>query len=68
MPGMNSDRKLEQRLEAAVISELRRQPLYAIDLITALDGNKDAVVGALERLAAGGLIRVPRPDARFQLA
>jgi DNA-binding transcriptional regulator PaaX len=64
---MNSDRKLEERMEAAVISELRRQPLYAIELITALGGNKDAVRGAVERLAAGGLICVPRSDARFEL-
>jgi hypothetical protein len=67
MAGMNSDRKLEERMEAAVASELRRQPLYALELITALGGNKDAVVGAVERLDAGGLICVPRPDARFEL-
>jgi len=69
MSGMNSDRdrKLEQRMEAAVISELRRQPLYAIELITALGGSKDAVRGAVERLAAGGLICVPRLGARFEL-
>ena len=54
-------------MEAAVASELRRQPLYALELITALGGNKDAVVGAVERLDAGGLICVPRPDARFEL-
>jgi hypothetical protein len=68
MPGMNSDQKVEQRMEAAVVSELQRQPLYAIELITALGGNKNAVVGAVERLDAGGLIRVPRPDARYELA
>lgn len=65
---MNSDQKLEERMEAAVISELRRQPLYAVELITALGGNKNAVVGAVERLDAGGLICVPRPDARYELA
>jgi predicted transcriptional regulator len=67
MPGMNSDRKLEQRMEAAVISELRRQPLYALELITALGGNKNAVVGAVERLDAGGLICSPKSGARFEL-
>jgi hypothetical protein len=64
---MNSDRKLEERMEAAVISELRRQPLYAIELITALGGNKNAVVGAVERLDAGGLICSPKSGARFEL-
>ena len=64
---MNRDRKLEQRMEAAVISELRRQPLYAIELITALGGNKDAVVGAVERLNAGGLISSRKSGAMFEL-
>lgn len=68
MPGMNSDQKLEQRMEAAVISELRRQPLYAIELITTLGGNKDAVNSAVVRLDAGGLICVPRSGARYELA
>lgn len=68
MPGMNSDQKLEARMEAAVISELRRQPLYAIELITALGGNKNAVVGAVERLDAGGQVRTPRLGHRFELA
>ena len=64
---MNSDQKLEERMEAAVISELRCQPLYAMELITALGGNKNAVVGAVERLDAGGLICSPKSGARFEL-
>lgn len=68
MPRMNSEQKFEARMEAAVISELRRQPLYAIELIAALGGDKNAVVGAVARLDAGGLICVPRSGARYQLA
>jgi len=65
---MTSDQELEERMEAAVISELRRQPLYAIELITALGGNKDAVSGAVMRLDAGGLVCTPRLGARYELA
>lgn len=67
MPIMNSIRKLEERTEPAVISELRLRPLYALELHTALGENKDAVRGAVERLDAAGLIRSPRSGARFEL-
>jgi hypothetical protein len=65
--GMNHDQILEEQMEAAVRSELRRQPLYALELVTALGGNRDAVVAAVERLDGGGLIAVPKLGARFEL-
>jgi hypothetical protein len=61
------DRSLEERAENAVISELGRQPLHALELVTALRGRREVVVAAVERLEAGGLIQVPSPGARFEL-
>jgi hypothetical protein len=58
----------EQRMEGAVISELRRQPLYAVELVTALRENREAVVAAVLRLQADGQICTPKLGARYELA
>jgi hypothetical protein len=64
---VNDDRIREEQMESAIRFELRRQPLYALELFTALGGSRDAVMAAVERLDAGGLICVPRSGARFEL-
>lgn len=47
------------------MSELQSQPLYVLELVTALSGDKDAIVNAVERLDADGQICVPSLGARF---
>jgi len=54
-------------MEARVIAELRQQPLYALELASALGEDRREVAAAVERLEAGGVVCVPRRHARFQL-
>jgi hypothetical protein len=64
---MDDELSRERHTEAAVIWQLRRQPLYALELVRAIGGNRREVVAAVERLDADGAISVPQPGARFKL-
>jgi hypothetical protein len=64
---MINDRTQEARIEAGVISELSHQPLYALELVTALEYDREAIIAAVSRLDAVGLIDTPVRGGRFQL-
>jgi predicted transcriptional regulator len=57
----------EARVEGAIVTELRKQPLFALELATALHEGQRAVADAVVRLEAAGTVAVPSPGARFSL-
>jgi predicted transcriptional regulator len=65
---MNDEREREKDLETRVIAELRQQPLYALELATALTEDKREIARALVRLGSAGVVCVPKRNVRFQLA
>jgi hypothetical protein len=63
---MSDDLREEARIESAVLDELARQPMYALELASALGEDQRAVAAAVTRLAAAEQIAVPGAGRRFQ--
>jgi hypothetical protein len=65
---VHENRNAESCIEARVVSELRHQPLYALELVGALGLKQPDVAAAVQRLEADGAIWVPRMGSRFEIS
>jgi hypothetical protein len=67
---MNPIAQEEADIEAAVIAQLRRQPLHMLETVRDLPDSQKQIAAAFERLDATGIIETPigHREGRYQLA